>query len=94
MTPTEELERGQLAADVLENEVFKDAMAQLQQEIVTQWQGEKDQLSRDWLWTMNRAAKRLQQVLTDTMQTGKLRQEQVRRDQTKLERLGSKLKVS
>ncbi len=52
MSATEELERGQLAQDVLENHVYVESMAQLQQEILTKWQGEKGQQEREWLWSL------------------------------------------
>lgn len=42
MTPQEELERGQLADDVLSNRVYVETMAQIRDEILTRWQIEAD----------------------------------------------------
>lgn len=89
MTPAEELERGRLAAEVLENPAYKDAQRQIRDEIVSRWQAEKDGEARDWLWTMIQASKRLDSVLRDTMQTGLLRQQQVELHQSKLQRMAA-----
>ena len=94
MSATEELERGQLAADVLNNEVYKDAMQQLRDEILTKWQGETEEAQRNWLWAMMQACKRLDSVLTVTMQTGQLQSKQIERDRTRMEKLGRALRVA
>jgi hypothetical protein len=86
---TEELERGRLAQEVLENRVYVESMAQIETEITERWQVESDPKAREWLWTLTQAHKRLQAVLRDTMLTGQLRSKQIERDQTRLERLGS-----
>lgn len=86
MTPAEELERGRLATDVLENPVFVDALRQIQSEIVARWQSESDSDKREWLWTLSQASKRLEAALRETMQTGLLRQQQIEQHQTRLQR--------
>lgn len=92
MTEQEELERGRLAREVLENPVFQDAMSRIQQEIVTKWQGEKDGRSREWLWSMSQASKRLESVLIETMGSGQLRAKQIELQQTRLEKAGRTLR--
>lgn len=92
MSASQELERGRLAADVLQNVVFVDAMQQLQTEIVTKWQAEKDEKQREWLWSMMQASKRLQKLLTDTMQTGQLRSKQLEMERSRAEKVGATLK--
>lgn len=94
MTEQEELERGRLAREVLENDVFRGALDQIQQEILTKWQGEKDQRSREWLWTMMQASKRLEAVLQSTMQTGQFRAKQIELAQARLEKVGRTLRRS
>jgi hypothetical protein len=46
VSTSQELERGRLAAEVLENTVYRDAMDQIRAEIVTKWQAEKDEKLR------------------------------------------------
>lgn len=92
MSASEELERGRLAAEVLANPVFRDALDRINQEIVTKWQAEREQSSREWLWALNQAAKRLEAVLIETMQTGQMRQQQIEMQQTRLEKAGKTLR--
>lgn len=86
---TEELERGRLAQEVLENRVYAESMAQIEREITERWQVESDPKAREWLWSLNQAHKRLQSVLRDTMLTGQMRSKQIDAEQTRLQRLGS-----
>lgn len=88
MTPSEELERGQLAADVLTNRVYAESMAQIEKEITEKWQNEPDFERQKWLWTLMQAHRKLQAVLRDTMQTGQLRQKQIEQEQSRLQRIG------
>lgn len=91
MNASQELERGQLAKEVLENAVFRDALDSIEQEIYRQWQAEKQASEREWLWALMQAHKRLQAVLTDTMQTGSLRSKSIEMQQSKLARIGRTL---
>jgi hypothetical protein len=92
MSASEELERGRLAAEVLENPVYRDAMDQLRAEIVTRWQNEKNEADRNWLWALTQASKRLDQVLQDTMATGQLRSKQIELQRTRAEKAGQTLR--
>jgi hypothetical protein len=94
MSASEELERGQLAADVLKNRVYRESMDQLQSEILTKWQGEHNQADRDWLWAMMQACKRLDKVLETTMQTGQLRSKQIDMERSRLEKVGRAFRVA
>ena len=92
MSTSQELERGRLAAEVLENPVFRDALDQIRAEIVTKWQVEKDERVRDWLWTLMQASKRLDSILTETMNTGLLAQKQLELERSRAERVGATLR--
>jgi hypothetical protein len=92
MTAAEELKRAQLAKEVLDNEVYKESMAQLQTEILAKWQNEVDQAQREWLWSMIRASKRLEKVLEQTMVTGQLRAKQIEMEQGRLAKIGKALR--
>lgn len=92
MTEQEELERGRLAREVLENPVFQDAWKQQRTEIVAKWEAEKDERARDWLWTLLQASKRLEASLRETMNSGQLRAKQIELTQTRFERAGRTLR--
>jgi hypothetical protein len=92
MSATEELKRAQLAKEVLDNEVYKESMAQLRDEILAKWQNETDAEQREWLWSMIRASKRLEKVLEQTMVTGQLRAKQIEMEQGRLAKLGKALR--
>lgn len=89
MSATEELENGRLAKEVLENPVFQAAWSQIQTEIVTKWQDEKDEEQREWLWSLRQASKRLESLLRTTMETGQMRAQQLELQRSRLERAGS-----
>ena len=92
MTGQEELERGQQAADVLANPMYQEAMERLITEATARWQKEKDADARDWLWMLVQAGQRVNKVLEETMQTGKLRSKQIEMEQGRLARIGKTLK--
>ena len=92
MSASEEIERGRLAADVLENPVFRQAFEQMRSEVVAKWRGEKDGAARDWLWTLDQATKRLESILIETMQTGQMRQQQIDLQQSRLQKAGATIK--
>lgn len=92
MSTSQELERGRLAAEVLENPVYRDALDQIRAEIVTKWQAEKDERVRDWLWTLMQASKRLDSILTETMNTGLLAQKQLELERSRAEKVGATLR--
>jgi hypothetical protein len=87
MSAQDELERGQLAADVLNNRVYAESLAQVQAEILARWESEKSQSDREWLWALMQASKRFAKVLEETMQTGQLRAKQIEMEQSRTARL-------
>lgn len=86
MTPQDELERGQLAADIAGNRVYAETMAQMREEILSRWQVEADADKRDHLWRMMQCQKRFENLLSDALLTGKIRAKQLQDEQTRLEK--------
>jgi len=86
MNEVQELERARQAADVLANPAYLAAIEQMKAEVYAQWQSEKDERQREWLWSMSQAVSRLDSVLTDTMATGQLVSEALRRKESMLAR--------
>lgn len=91
MTPTQEIERGRLAADVLTNQVFEEAWDTVEQEITTRWRSEEDARQREWLWTLLQASRKFKSVLTETVQTGQVRAKALEVERSRAERLGQTL---
>lgn len=87
MNAQEELERGQLAADVLANRVYVESMTQIRDEILARWQIEQDEARRDHLWRMVQCHKRLESVIAEVMTTGKMRQKSIQAEQSRADRL-------
>ncbi len=81
-----------MAAEVLENPVFREAFDQMRAEIVSKWRAEKDERVRDWLWTLDQATKRVESILTDTMNTGLLAQKQLELERSRAEKFGATLR--
>lgn len=65
---------GDRAKEVIENEVFVDAFAQIQNEVIEQWTNSpaRDAEGRERLWTYLQMLKRLQAQLQQTMESGQL----------------------
>lgn len=92
MSHTDDLERGRLAREVLDNPVYQDAWTQIRGEIVERWQEEKDESRREWLWNLMQSSKRLEAVFREAMNTGKLAEADLRRRETLAERAGNTLR--
>lgn len=88
---TDEIERGRLAREVLENPEFIRTMAQIHEEVLSKWQSETDPKQREWLWLMSQARKQFQEVLTQSIADGEFTSRQIEMRRSKLERLGRTL---
>lgn len=85
-----ELERGRLAAEVLNNPVYAEAYDQIHAEIVTKWRDASDQETREHLHRLQKCLSKVQQVLQATMNDGKIAAKALERERTGLmSRLGS-----
>lgn len=76
---------GARAREVLENEAFKQAFADLKSEIVDQWKSSpaRDAEGREKLWLMLSLANKLELILTGAMDTGKLAEKDLEFQQAK-----------
>ena len=70
----ERIYNGDRAREVLENEVFTAALADIKQEVIGQWQQSpaRDSEGREKLWNLLKMAEKLEAMLITTMETGKL----------------------
>lgn len=88
MTPEQEIYRANRAKEVLENESYLDAYAQIKTEIENQWRTSpaRDTDGRERLWLMQSLLSKLQATLETTMASGRLKAADLQHQKTMLER--------
>ncbi len=88
MTPEQEIHRANRAREVLENEVYIDAFAQIAQELRTAWETSpaRDTEGREVLWLTLGQLNRLQASLAHTMASGKLKLQDLQHKQSLMKR--------
>ena len=81
------------AKEVLENEAFQAAFADIENEVIEQWKTSpaRDEAGREKLWIYLSMLQKLKAHLETTLQTGKLAQLEVEHRQTLAQRVGSAL---
>lgn len=91
MTPEQQIHRASRAREVLENEAFIDAFAQLEQEIHNQWSNSpaRDAAGREKLYMLLGLSRKLKGILENTMNSGKLAQKELEYRQSLRDRLGN-----
>lgn len=77
----EDQTRAQRAADVLNNEVFAEALAAIRSEVVKQWEScpARDHEGKEALWQLIKTASKFEGLLKGYIETGKLATEQLKR---------------
>lgn len=85
------LYNGDRAREVLENEAFAAAMADIKQEVIEQWQNSpaRDQEGREKLWQLLKLADKLEATLRTSLETGKLAKLDLQHKQSLLDRAKS-----
>lgn len=86
-----DMARAARAREVLENEEFSGAMAEIRKELTEQWMKSpaRDQEGREKLWLMLKMADKLESTLRQTIDTGKLAKVELERQRTLAERARS-----
>lgn len=87
-----DVRRGELARDVLDNEVYVEAYALIEQEITRAWRESKDKDEREELHRALRSLSKVKTVLEGTMKSGEIAAEKLRIEQSRLQRIGSALR--
>lgn len=82
---------GARAKEVLENEAFTAAMADMKQEITEQWKSSpaRDHEGREKLWQLLKLADKLEATLRTSLETGKLAKLDLQHKQTLADRAKS-----
>jgi hypothetical protein len=94
MSLQDEMRRGQLAQDVLNNEVYAEAYALIEQEITRAWRESKDKDEREELHRALRSLVKVKTLMEGTMQSGQIAADKLRIEQSRLQRIGSGFKTA
>jgi hypothetical protein len=70
----QEISRGQRAAEVLDNDLYREAFDTLKARLMQQWAESpaRDKEGRESLWLMTRLLENVESHLSEIMQTGKM----------------------
>ena len=85
-------ERGRLAQEVMDNPVYADAYAQIEQEILTKWRESRDKDEREQLHQLLLMLAKVQKTLEAVMRSGKLSSAELIRRASLPERIGRALR--
>jgi len=72
--------KGQISQSLLENELLKEALDAIEQEVVEQWAEcpARDKEGKEALWQLMKTAQKFRRILTGYVETGKLATEQLK----------------
>lgn len=81
-------QRGDMARQVLENEVYAEAYTLLESEITRAWRESRDQAEREELHRALRSLSKVKTVLESTMKSGQVALDKLRQEKSRLQRIG------
>lgn len=76
-----EIERGRLAAEVLNNPVYVEAHEAIETEIINAWRDAKDEQTREHLHRMLRCLSKVRQVMQGVMTSGEIERRKLEAEQ-------------
>lgn len=88
MSLQNEAQRGDMARQVLENEVYAEAYTLLESEITRAWRESRDQAEREELHRALRSLSKVKTVLESTMKSGQVALDKLRQEKSRLQRIG------
>lgn len=80
MSDEEELRRGELALQVLNNEVYVESFGLIEKEVFKKWQTSRDQAEREQLHQFLLSLRKSREVLEQTMRSGKVAADKLSKD--------------
>lgn len=81
-------DRGRLAQDVLDNPVYVESHAAIEQEVIRQWREARNPQDREQLHQLLLMHERAKAALESVMRTGKLAEAELQRKLTRAEQIG------
>ena len=91
MSDAVEVERGRQAQAVLDNPVYAEGYAQIEQELMHKWRDSRDAHEREQLHRLLMALTLIRSRLEATMRTGKVALDKITQRQTLAQRIGQRL---
>lgn len=88
MSHEAEVQRGKLAQEVLDNPVYVESHAAIEQELIRQWREARDQQDREQLHQLLLMHERAKAAMEAVMRTGKLAEAELQRKLTRAEQIG------
>lgn len=81
------MERGALARDVIDNPVYADAWAAIEQEVIRQWRDARSSQDREQLHQFLLMHEKVRKALESVMRTGQLAEAEIARKQSRAEQM-------
>ena len=94
MSDEQDVERGRLAQSVLDNHVYADSYALVEQGLTAKWRDSRDPAEREQIHQLLRMLDKARNVLETTMRTGKLAQDAILQKQSLAQRVGARLRAA
>ena len=91
MTPQQKVYDAERAKNVLENDVFQQVFADIEQELIEQWKSSNSAVDREKTHQYIQLLSLFKTRLMTTFETGKLAQVQLTHERSRRERLSEKL---
>lgn len=88
MSLQNESQRGDMARQVLENEVYAEAYTLLEAEITRAWRESRDQAEREELHRALRSLSKVKTVLESTMKSGQVAVDKLQQERSRAQRIG------
>lgn len=92
MSLQNEVQRGDMARQVLENEVYAEAYTLLESEITRAWRESRDKDEREELHRALRSLAKVKTVLESTMKSGQVAADKLLQERSRVQRIGDYLK--
>lgn len=91
MSLENDVQRGELARQVIENTVYAEAYTLLETEITRAWRESRDRDEREELHRALRSLAKVQKVMESTMKSGKVAANKLTQDRSRVQRIGDYL---
>lgn len=92
MSLERDADRGRMASEVLDNPVYAESYALVEQELTKKWLASRDAHEREQLHQLAKALKACRTVLESTMRSGKVASKELERRRSLPERVGMTLR--
>lgn len=92
MSLIDESRRGDLAAEVLQNDVYTDAYAKVEAAIYAGWRDAENATDAEHLRQMGKLLRKVQTLMEGVLKSGKIADKALEQERSRIERLGQALR--